>query len=289
MARMSGVLVVLLCLLFLPGRARAIDFGAQQTPGLEVSNPEVTYTFGGKLVIHAEVSLTAGNSADAVPIQNLVVFLQSKGSQHTLQGKATLQKGSDPGKWVVSYTHDLTRQSLRAFSDVTYWFGAVLQDGAIRTSPLFSFYYEDNRYAWQTLEAKPFEMYWYEGNLQFAQEVFNTAWDGLTRAQAILPLSPPGKVRIYAYASAGEAQSSLQIGGMDWAAGHTDPDLGVIAISLPPGADQRLEMARQIPHELMHVLLYNRVGEAYKNLPVWYVEGLASMVELYPDANYPTL
>ena len=44
-------------------------------------------------------------------------------------------------------------------------------------------------------------------------------------------------------------------------------------------------MERQIPHELMHILLYEKLGPAYVNLPSWLNEGLASVAELYPNPD----
>ena len=48
-------------------------------------------------------------------------------------------------------------------------------------------------------------------------------------------------------------------------------------------------MERQIPHELMHILLYKMVGAGYVNLPAWLSEGLASVAELYPNPDYLVL
>jgi hypothetical protein len=57
-------------------------------------------------------------------------------------------------------------------------------------------------------------------------------------------------------------------------------------VSLPAGPAQRLEIQRQIPHEIMHILLYNRLGNRQDNLPVWLDEGLASMVEVTSNPEY---
>jgi hypothetical protein len=250
---------------------------AAAAANVQVLNPEATYTFGGELTLRAIIQ-------SEVPVQSVVVFLQATGTQNAIQGQAIPE---EEGHFI--YVHDLNKQPLRAFAKINYWFGILLQNGEIVASPIFSFYYEDNRYTWQTLEFKPFRLHWYEGNLSFAQEIFNTAWDGWVRAKRILPIFPPERVEIYVYASAREVQSTLQLGAQTWVAGHADPDLGVIAVSLPPGPEQRLEMARQIPHELMHIMIYKKAGDAYVNLPVWFNEGLASAVELYPDPNYPLL
>ena len=94
---------------------------------------------------------------------------------------------------------------------------------------------------------------------------------------------------IYAYASAKDMQEILQSIKKNWIGAHADPDLGVMVLSLPEGPEQRLEMERQIPHELMHILLYKMVGAGYVNLPAWLSEGLASVAELYPNPDYLVL
>jgi hypothetical protein len=188
----------------------------------------------------------------------------------------------------LSAEFDLLETAIRGFSDVTYWFRLTLENGETYTSPAYQFTYADNRYDWETLESGSFMVHWYLGEVTFAQEVANTAAAGLHQAQTYLPLSPSEIIHIYVYDSAQEmqaAQSATQI----WVAGHADPDLSVVLVSLPPGPEQSLEMERQIPHELMHVLLYQADAEVYQHIPVWLNEGLASITELYPNPEYFTI
>ena len=57
-------------------------------------------------------------------------------------------------------------------------------------------------------------------------------------------------------------------------------------VSVAPGENQSIQLERQVPHELAHVLLYRRVGANYNRLPIWLREGMASMAELYPNPDY---
>ncbi|HEX7973541.1 MAG TPA: peptidase MA family metallohydrolase, partial [Anaerolineales bacterium] len=52
------------------------------------------------------------------------------------------------------------------------------------------------------------------------------------------------------------------------------------------GPDQRLLTEQRIPHELMHIMLYQSLGQGFANLPDWLNEGLASDAELYPNPDY---
>ncbi|HMB23665.1 MAG TPA: peptidase MA family metallohydrolase, partial [Anaerolineales bacterium] len=39
-------------------------------------------------------------------------------------------------------------------------------------------------------------------------------------------------------------------------------------------------------HELMHVVMYRAVGPGYRNIPAWLREGMATLAETYPNADY---
>jgi hypothetical protein len=239
----------------------------------QVTPEAVDYTFGEQIRLQARIE---GETA----ISEVQVFLRSSGDKETFSGTAVLQDGQ------IRYTHDLTAEPLRAFSAVEYWFRITPQTGEPYVSETFSFYYEDNRFEWQEHFSDAFIVHWYEGEIDFAQDVLNAAEAGLARARGMLELPVTDPVDIYVYASGVEMQSTLRLGGLRWIAGHADPDLGVAVVSLPAGPDQRSEIERQIPHEVMHLLLYQSVGPAYYSLPVWLKEGLASANEMRPNPDY---
>ncbi len=76
------------------------------------------------------------------------------------------------------------------------------------------------------------------------------------------------------------------MGGRKWAAGQAIPDLGVILIAATPGPEGIEDLEKTIPHELTHVLLYQRLGDSYQNLPDWLEEGLATSQEGVPNPDY---
>ncbi|MEJ5203450.1 MAG: peptidase MA family metallohydrolase, partial [Anaerolineales bacterium] len=85
---------------------------------------------------------------------------------------------------------------------------------------------------------------------------------------------------------AGDMREALQISQVNWIGAHADPDLNLILISISEGPDQRLQIEGQIPHELMHLILFHTFPDGYNNLPSWLNEGLASYAELYPSPDY---
>jgi hypothetical protein len=153
----------------------------------------------------------------------------------------------------------------------------------------YPFYYDDNRFSWQMLEDKPFRVHWYEGDMAFGQKILDTAQKSLERANRFLNFKNPDNIDIFVYANSAEMQSTLNLGNISIVAGHADPELGVMFVSLPEGPFQQDETERQIPHELMHILVYQMLGDNYKNLPTWLQEGLASLNETYPNPDYFTV
>jgi hypothetical protein len=259
-------ILLLLCSGTLPVRAQAQDM-----------TTHVSYTFGEKIEFSAQLK----NDASVTSVE---LFLQPQG-----EGQTRSRQAKWDGNRRLAYTEDLTQSPVRAFSNVVYWFEVTLSSGKTIKSEKDTFYYEDNRFAWRVRTAPGFEVRWYKGDAEFAQSILDVAGLGLTNIQRILPLKLNGTIKIYAYATAQEMRATLQTLGKNWTGAHADPDLSVMVVSLPQGPEQHLEIERQVPHELMHLLLYQWLGSGYGSLPVWYNEGLASTAELYPNPDYLVL
>lgn len=240
---------------------------------------KVDYTMGGAVNFETRVITES-------PIQEVWVFVHPQGDINTIAGIASLHPSN-----VVTYKLELSEHPIRAYSTIEFWYRITLEDGTEITTDPETFIYFDNRFDWQPLAGTPFEIFWYEGDLTFGQEILNTAQEGMSRFQNYLPVPQPADIQAYVYASATELQTALRLSGESglWIAGHADPDLGVVVVTIPPGPAQTYEIKRQIPHEITHVMLYQWLGEDYYNLPQWLREGLPSMAELFPNPDYALL
>lgn len=250
-----------------------LGFQPRQQKAVEFENFSQDYVFSEKLTITGTINSPS-------PVTEAVLYLKPFG-EATQSIEFLPDRTGD-----VNLTHDLKEKPLRAFSPVEYWFQVKLADREPITSPVYAFLYEDTRFEWQQLDTDSFSLSWSEGGVDFGTELQNAAAQSLVAAQGILPVIIPAKLRIIVYPSSQDMQSAVQLTTSPWAAGHTNPDLSLILISVTPGPDARAEMERQIPHEIMHMLEYQVTGTSYNQIPAWLLEGLASSAELYPNPEY---
>ena len=147
-------------------------------------------------------------------------------------------------------------------------------------------FYDDGPFEWQTLEAGGLRVKWYDRDPSFGLVALKAAQAGLESIRALMPLDLSQPVELLIYANADDLRSTLSSANPEWVAGHADPALGVVMVVIEPGPEQDILMQQRFPHELMHVMLYRRVGAGYHNIPAWLNEGMATFVETYPNPDY---
>lgn len=250
-----------------PARAQADD-------SVTFSNPAAFYQYGLQATFQIQVK-------SSNPIKELMILVQSDERQPISQPLTLSNNGS------VIFQMDLAKANLRPFGLVEYWYKGKLTNGRTFESEHYSFDYIDNRFEWHKASDGRFEVYWNTPDLALGDTVLQVALDSLRSAVSYLPVPPTLPIRIFIYSSGKDLQEALQLGKIDWMAGHASPDLNLILLSLPPSVEQRLELERQLPHELIHILEYQITGDRYPSTPTWLNEGLASLAEIYPNPDYP--
>jgi len=261
--------ITLLLITILMGPAYQSDMQS----AIEFNGFSVNYEFGER--INFRVRVKAASS-----LQRVDLFIRPAGENTRVVRVEPIVED------IIRTSYDLIQHPLRPFSQVVYWYHVTLTDGSQFTSIESSFFYEDNRFEWKKLEENGFEAAWLEGGLDFGQSILNVTQTSWASVQMYLPADAPLPLRVFVYPNTADLQSALKMSNTPWIAGHASPDLGVVLVSIPTGPDQRAEMERQIPHELMHIVEYQLAGAAYSRLPVWLIEGLASIAELYPNQDY---
>jgi hypothetical protein len=242
--------------------------------GVTVERVGAEHDFGQQVVLRAKIQSDR-------PVSQAQAFMRAEGETNTIIFEANVDEDGN-----LLARHEIVDGRLRPFAEIAYWFRLFFKDGTSFDSPQFSFHYNDNRFAWQTLEDGNLRVHWYAGDLAFGQSALDAARHGIERASLLLSANLSQPVDIYIYADSTDLRATIEASGQAWVGGHASPDLYLALVSVAPGPEQALGMERKIPHELAHILTYEVAGEHYGLLPLWLREGIATISEIYPSPDY---
>jgi len=234
------------------------------------------YKFGSTINFSAQIQSTS-------EVIRAVVFFRDSSSEATRVVIAVLSDGSTISAEVIEEVQAL---GVQPFTTITYWWQIDFANGDNYLTDPASFIYEDNRFDWQTLGNSNITVHWIEGDMARGQDILNLANDSIVKVQRDLALPALDQVDLYIYPTVGQLQSSIRMGGATWIGGHAQPELRTVLLAAPTGVEGQISLERDLPHEIVHILLYERMGDQYHNLPTWLNEGLATLQEGVPNPAY---
>jgi hypothetical protein len=216
------------------------------------------------------------------PISGVTLFFRGSDSSAT----TTVEVAVEPALEIrAEHIVELTQFRLAPFSTVSFWWQVRDTAGNVLEVPAQTIGYEDDRFDWRAVSDDDVIVRWTNEEAGLGQTALDIVNDSLRRLAAVMPVDFPEPLRIYIYPSASDLQSSLRLTGRDWVGGHANPELGVVLVTAANARTAAVDLRQSIPHELTHLLLYQATGDAYSNLPRWFDEGLAALMEDVPDPN----
>lgn len=142
--------------------------------------------------------------------------------------------------------------------------------------------FADNRFKWRNIKQNNINLYWYNGNDAFANQLMTTAQQSLERLESNSGAKLVKPIRIYIYANSQDLQGSM-IFPAEWTGGVAFTEYAIIAIGIAPSNLAWGENA--IAHELTHLAVHQMTFNPYNELPTWLDEGLAVYNEGQPDTG----
>jgi hypothetical protein len=236
----------------------------------------VEYEYGSLLSFKAEISAPS-------PVARATLFYRVVGADDTKTIEASLAETTPQ---TALAEQDLRLTAIPPFSQIAYWWQVDLEDGTSTTTVPTSFDYTDNRFDWQSLHSGEVTVHWVAGDTIFGQSVLDIALGAQDTLERKLLPAGLAALDVYVYPTVEDLRSGLLLGGQAWTGGHAEPSLGVVLVSAAPSSEGILSLERSLPHELTHILLYQRMDGAYSKLPTWLNEGLATLAEGDPDPSY---
>ena len=186
----------------------------------------------------------------------------------------------------LTYPVDLNQVRLAPFTTVTYWWQIENKDGSITTLPEQTFSYSDDQFEWRSLENDGVTVYWTGDEVGLGQLGHDIIAETQPLLSELIPNAPASGFDVYIYPSSGDLRAALRLTGRDWVGAHAHPELGVLLVTAVNSRTAASDLRQSIPHEMVHYDLYQVLGANYDNLPAWFNEGLASLVETNPNPNY---
>lgn len=246
---------------------------------IEMINQHQAYRFGEWLRFEAQFESPA-------PLVDAHIVLHVEGIEDLFSFEAELDR--EGGLLALVSLPDMLDPP--AFREIEFWYLVGAEDGSIFESEGRSFIYEDNRFEWQQISEQGLTINWYAGDQQFGEAILGAARKAVDSVQRVIPLARPETLDFYIYADQEALLETMLSAGYSWIAGYSDINQERILLTISANPDESLEIERQVPHEMAHIMLHRALGaRAYEELPRWLDEGIASNAELFSDPLAPQL
>ena len=128
---------------------------------------------------------------------------------------------------------------------------------------------------WQSVESPHFRVYYQKGTAD-PVSILQVAEDFYAELPQLTSRMPPGIIDIWVCDTQEEFQTSVHAPIQDWAVGCAFPLSRRIVIQNPKYiALAKLQLVQVLRHEIAHVLFGQCTRKAVKEIPLWFIEGIA--------------
>ena len=128
---------------------------------------------------------------------------------------------------------------------------------------------------WKSVESSHFRVYYQKGTTD-PMSILQIAEDFYAEMPQLTDRMPAGMIDIWVCDTQKEFQASVHAPIQDWAVGCAFPLSRRIVIQNPKHiALAKLQLAQVLRHEIAHVLFGQCTRKAVKEIPLWFIEGIA--------------
>lgn len=181
----------------------------------------------------------------------------------------------------TQWTWDMRKASLPAGAAIQYWWSLEDKAGNKLRTPVDTIHFNDLRYSWQSITEGQVNLFWYEGDKAFAEELMAACQQALKRLAEDTGAFLEKPASLYIYADSKDLKGAM-IFPREWTGGVAFTEYGIIAIGVPV---KQLDWGKRASsHELGHLVTHQITFSPYgATLPTWLDEGLAMHAEGEPD------
>ncbi len=158
-------------------------------------------------------------------------------------------------------------------TDIEYWWKIIDVAGNELKTERETITYLDTRYEWQQLDNDRLTLYWYEGDEDFGQALFERADVALDTLESDIGISLEKPIKIFIYNGHSDLLAALAVTAQEWTGGVAFTEFGVVVIGIYPG---QLDWGlNAMTHEMTHLVIHQATDNPFTGLPRWLDEGIA--------------
>jgi hypothetical protein len=179
------------------------------------------------------------------------------------------------GSTTLRYRYPTPFGSLYPNTRVEVGFRVTLDDGRVIDSPTTRIRYEDDRFAWRTLEGPLVRIHWAQGGDQFGERALQIGERAVEEATALLGVEETQPIDFFVYGDRSAFQDVLGPALQENVGGIALSEIRTMFANIEPAAVNDAWVGIVIPHELTHLVFNTATGNPYHAPPHWLNEGLA--------------
>ncbi|MEO5885390.1 MAG: peptidase MA family metallohydrolase [Candidatus Limnocylindrales bacterium] len=193
---------------------------------------------------------------------------------------------TSPGAATLRYTLDVREGHILPNTPVVARWRITTEAGAPPVlGPEVRTVFDDDRYAWQTVEGDVVRVHWYEGSRQFAERALAIGEEAVAKTAALLGVTEDQPIDFFIYADQGAFYDALGPGTRENVGGQANADIRTLFALIRPSEIDDPWVGIVVPHELVHLVFDTAVGNPYHFPPRWLNEGLAVYLSQGYDAS----
>jgi hypothetical protein len=179
------------------------------------------------------------------------------------------------GNSTLRYTYDTPFGSLYPNTRVELGFRLTFEDGRIVDSPTTTILYEDDRFAWRTLEGPLVRVHWTEGDEAFGRRALDVGERAIEEATTLLGVDETRPIDFFVYADQAAFRDVLGPAIQENVGGVALAEIRTLFANIEPSQVNDAWVRVVIPHELTHLVFDTATRNPYHEPPHWLNEGLA--------------
>jgi len=274
MKKLSLILLLVTLLAVVPGVAAQAD-------SVEVTAQDVSSVFRDNVTF----TLKADSDAEIVDVD---LLYKIAGQVVNSRNQADFVPGTSiDAEFVLNQTEP--GNYFPPGTELQYWWKLTDVDDNVTTTDPQSMVYLDETHNWESLENERLTLYWYEGDDEFADNLFNRANDSLDTLEEDMGVMLEEPIKIFIYADHTDFMDAYFPSGQEWAGGAAFDENDVVMMTVEP--DQPEWGTLITTHEMTHLVVHQATDNFFTGdltLPRWLDEGIAVYTsgELYSRRDF---